>query len=186
MSKVFITSDLHLGHDRSFIYEPRGFKSIEEHDEEIIKRWNSVIDAGTEVYCLGDLMLGNNNHGLECIKKLNGNIHVIRGNHDTDTRMKLYGTCPNIVEIVEGKFLKYKKYHFYLSHFPCLTSNYLDSNKFLKNRMLNLHGHTHFKEKFNINYPYCYNCCVDAHNIYPVRIDQIIEDFLNYHHNSQG
>lgn len=147
MSKVFITSDLHLGHDRSFIYEPRGFKSIEEHDEEIIKRWNSVIDAGTEVYCLGDLMLGNNDHGLECIKKLNGNIHVIRGNHDSDTRMKLYGTCPNIVEIVEGKFLKYKKYHFYLSHYPCLCGNF-DEDKPLRERIVSLCGHQHSKDPF--------------------------------------
>lgn len=174
MSKVFITSDLHLGHDRSFIYEPRGFKSIEEHDEEIIKRWNSVIDAGTEVYCLGDLMLGNNDHGLECIKKLNGNIHIIRGNHDTDTRMKLYGTCPNIVEIVEGKFLKYKKYHFYLSHYPCLCGNF-DEDKSLRERIVSLCGHQHSKDPFvDWDKGLIFHCELDGNNCYPWDLDEII------------
>lgn len=174
MSKVFITSDLHLGHDRSFIYEPRGFKSIEEHDEEIIKRWNSVIDAGTEVYCLGDLMLGNNDHGLECIKKLNGNIHIIRGNHDTDTRMKLYGTCPNIVEIVEGKFLKYKKYHFYLSHYPCLCGNF-DEDKPLRERIVSLCGHQHSKDPFvDWDKGLIFHCELDGNNCYPWDLDEII------------
>ena len=30
---VYITSDLHFGHNRNFIYESRGFSSIEEHDK---------------------------------------------------------------------------------------------------------------------------------------------------------
>ena len=32
MSKVWITSDLHIGHNREFVYEYRGFASCEEHD----------------------------------------------------------------------------------------------------------------------------------------------------------
>ena len=37
---IWITSDLHLQHDKPFIYEARGFSSIQEHDEAIIKNWN--------------------------------------------------------------------------------------------------------------------------------------------------
>ena len=36
MSEVYITSDLHFGHNQSFLYEPRGFSSIGEHDRVII------------------------------------------------------------------------------------------------------------------------------------------------------
>jgi calcineurin-like phosphoesterase family protein len=65
VSKIFITSDLHFGHDRGFLYEPRGFSNIESHDETVIQNWNSVVEPEDEVYILGDLMLNDNSHGIE-------------------------------------------------------------------------------------------------------------------------
>ena len=112
MNKIFFTSDTHFGHQRSFLWEPRGFNSIEEHDETIIKNWNEVVGPEDEVYHLGDVMLNNNEYGLECIKRLNGKIHLILGNHDTENRAILYEECPNIVEICFAKELKIGKYYF--------------------------------------------------------------------------
>ena len=37
MSKIFVTSDTHFGHDRGFLYEPRGFENIQEHDVLMLK-----------------------------------------------------------------------------------------------------------------------------------------------------
>ena len=37
---IYLTSDLHLNHNRGFIYEPRGFHSVEEMNEAIIDLWN--------------------------------------------------------------------------------------------------------------------------------------------------
>lgn len=34
---IYVTSDLHLGHDREFIYGPRSFSNVTEHDETIVK-----------------------------------------------------------------------------------------------------------------------------------------------------
>lgn len=34
---IYLTSDLHFGHNKEFLYKPRGFNSIEAHDEQIIK-----------------------------------------------------------------------------------------------------------------------------------------------------
>lgn len=176
MSNIWFCSDTHFGHNREFLYEPRGFNNIWEHDKQIIKNWNSVIQSEDEVYHLGDVMLGNNDYGLSCLKQLKGNIHIIRGNHCTDTRMKLYPECWNIVEITEGQFFKYKKYHFYLSHFPCIVSNY-DADKPLKARMISLCGHSHTKDKFqDIDKGLIYHCELDAHDNYPVLIDDIIKD----------
>ena len=87
MNKIWITSDLHFGHQREFLYEPRGFTSIYDHDEEIIKNWNSVVDIDDDVYILGDIMLNDNEYGIKLFKRLKGKIHIIRGNHDTDARM---------------------------------------------------------------------------------------------------
>ena len=114
---IYITSDWHFGHDRDFIYQPRGFSSVGEMNEEIIAKYNEIVKPEDDVYVLGDLMLGCNEVGLHCIKNLKGNIHVIRGNHDTNTRMDLYNNCYNIVEITEGKFLNYKDYQFFQKMF---------------------------------------------------------------------
>lgn len=104
MGKIWLTSDTHFGHDRDFIWQPRGYNSVYESDKDLIKKWNEVVSPEDDVYHLGDVMLGDNEYGLSCVKQLKGNIHLVRGNHDTDARMKLYNQCYNIVEITEGQF----------------------------------------------------------------------------------
>jgi calcineurin-like phosphoesterase family protein len=176
MSNIWATSDWHFGHDKSFLYSPRGFDNVYDMNEAIIKNYNSVVQPDDDVYVLGDLMLNDNEAGMRCIKSLKGNIHVIRGNHDTDARMELYDTCYNIVEICEGEFLRYGKYHFYLSHYPTLTSN-IDNDKPLKARMISLCGHSHTQDPFaDFSKGLIYHCEVDAHNLYPVAIEDIIKD----------
>ena len=86
MSKIYLSSDLHFFHDKDFIYKPRGFENILDMNETILKNWNNTVSEEDEVYLLGDLMLGDNNKGIELIKQLNGKIHVILGNHDSATR----------------------------------------------------------------------------------------------------
>ena len=173
---IYVTSDLHFGHDREFIYGPRGFKSVQENDETIIEHWNSVVKPEDKVYILGDLMLNDNAHGIECLKRLNGEKSFIRGNHDTKARLKLYmdEQGADIGYIGDACFLDYKGYHFYMSHFPTLTGNLDDRG--LKHMTLNLFGHTHQKENFYEDRPYMYHVGVDSHGCYPVSLDQIIED----------
>ena len=74
MSKIFLTSDTHFGHDREFLWGPRGFTNSQEHDEAVIKNWNETVSPDDIVYHLGDLMLGDNAHGIECVKRLNCHI----------------------------------------------------------------------------------------------------------------
>lgn len=179
MGNIWFTSDLHFGHQKPFLYEPRGFKTIWDHDKKIIENWNSVVDTDDDVYVLGDLMLNNNDNGLYCIKQLKGRIHIVRGNHDSDTRMLLYKQCYNIVEITEGQFFNWHHYHFYLSHYPCICSNY-DIDKPLKARYISLCGHTHTKDKFaDMDKGLCYHVELDAHEGYPVKIENIVEDIKN-------
>ena len=89
----------------------------------------------------------------------------------------MYSECYNIVDV--GKWadmIKYGKYHFYLSHYPTLTSN-LDQDKPLKARIINLCGHTHKLNEFiDWDKGLIYHCEVDAHNNSPVVLDWIIQD----------
>ena len=174
---IWLTSDLHLEHDREFIWKARSFESVKDMNEQIISRWNTLIKPEDEVYILGDIMLGNNIKGMWAIAELNGRLHLIRGNHDTDTRIALFKGCSQFIEICDAKYLKYGKYHFYMTHYPCLTGNL--EKESLTQMTLNLHGHTHSQKKFFYDLPYCYNVGMDAHNCVPVSIDEIIEDMKN-------
>lgn len=174
MSKIFLTSDTHFGHDREFLWGPRGFTSSQEHDEAIIKNWNEVVGPDDIVYHMGDLMLGDNAHGIECVKRLNGHIKLIRGNHDTDARWKLYATLPNVELIGWAEVIKYKKYRFYLSHHPTMTSN-LEKAPHLRMHLINLYGHTHQPNKFYQSTPFMFHCGLDSNGNKPVSIDDAIE-----------
>lgn len=175
MSAIWITSDWHFCHDREFVYKPRGFDSIYEMNEAIIARHNEVVNMEDDVYVLGDCMLNNNNAGIQAIKQLKGQLHIIQGNHDTNNRINLYNKCWNVVEIAAAAYLKYNGIHFYLSHYPTITAN-LDEDESLKRHLINLYGHTHQKTNFYNEIPFMYHVGMDSHNCYPVNMDTIIED----------
>lgn len=175
---IYFSSDLHFCHDRDFLYKPRGFNSIKEHDEQVIKNWNEIVTDEDEVYVLGDLMLNDNEDGIKKLQQLKGKIHIICGNHDVNTRIELYKTLPNVVEVVYATMIKAGKQHYYLSHYPTLTANYDDRP--YRSHIISLSGHTHKKNKFHFeDNPFCYNVALDAHNNYPVSIEQINEDIHN-------
>lgn len=143
----------------------------------IVENWNSFINEEDDIYILGDLVLNDDEKGLQLINSLKGWLHIIKGNHDTSTRINKYLNIPNVVEVANAQYLDYQKYHFYLSHYPTITSN-LDYDKPLQQRLLNLCGHSHIKDKWaDANKGYIYHCELDAHDMKPVSLDQIIEDF---------
>lgn len=173
---VYLTSDLHFCHNREFIYKPRGFDSIQTHDYVVAENWNSIVNVDDDVYVLGDIMLNDNQAGKKLLSSLKGKIHIIRGNHDTDERMELYKKCWNVVEVENVIYpLIRNGYRFYLSHFPTMiTEN--PNKKRIKDYLINLFGHTHQTEKFYKDIPWMYNVGLDAHNNYPIPIDNVIED----------
>lgn len=145
-------------------------------NKEIIKRHNEVVRPDDDVYILGDLMLGQDyNAGLDCIGQLNGKLHVIRGNHDSDNRVALYEMSQLFDDAVhDALYLNYKKYHFYLSHYPTLTGNL--EKESLKQCTINLFGHTHQTRNFYQDMPFMYHVGVDSHNCYPVNLDDAISE----------
>lgn len=179
MGMIYFTSDCHFSHDKEFLWGPRGFKNQWEMNEKIIENWNAIIQPDDDVYILGDIVLSDINSGIAALKQLKGNIHIIRGNHDSESRLTLYKDCQNVVEVCDGKFLKVGKQTFFLSHYPCLTSN-SDADKPLNRRIINLCGHTHTPDKWHDwNNGLIYHVEMDAHGCQVVSIEQIISDIQN-------
>lgn len=81
--KTFFTSDLHFGHENVIEFDGRPWNTVEEMNEELIKRWNNKVEKGDIVYVLGDLIWKTmTNDAASLIKRLNGQIILIKGNHD--------------------------------------------------------------------------------------------------------
>lgn len=170
---VWATSDLHLNHDKEFIYKPRGFSTIDEMNEAIIERYNNLVLDDDTVYILGDVMLGSNlESGIELIKKLNGNKIIIAGNHDSPRRKAAYKDLG--IFVYDALYVKYNGYTFYLSHYPSITSNL--EKESLKQAVLNLYGHTHQQTNFFYEVPMLYHVGVDSHDCAPVNFETIIDD----------
>ena len=169
-----------VSHDREFIWKARGFNSVDEMNEETIRRFNEVVNPEDTVYILGDIALGGGSQetlekAKALIERLNGSLYLIRGNHDTDNRISMYRDCKNVISCgLWATCIKYEGYHFYLSHFPTLTANL--EKESLKQCTCNLYGHTHQTTNFYMDMPMYYHVGVDSHNCYPVELDNIIEE----------
>ena len=175
MSNIWITSDLHFGHDKPFIWEDRGYSSVEEMNKEQLRKFNEKVQPEDDVYICGDLMLGGES-GKSWLSQLNGKLHIVLGNHDTEAKAAFYRTLPQVVEVVYATMIKANGRHWYLSHYPTMTANFGK----LDRQPINLAGHTHSVNKWeNINTG-TYNIAVDAHNGYPVNIENIALDIKNF------
>ena len=171
---IFITSDLHLNHDKDFIYGPRGYSTVEEMNEDIVRKWNMTIDNKDTIYVLGDIMMGKDiETAAHYWNKLNGDKKIILGNHDSKKKIELYQICPNTEVIGYGGIIKYKGYRFYLSHYPSLCGNVDDRD--LKSCTINLCGHKHTKDAFeDWNLGKIYHVELDTNLMYPYSLDWIL------------
>ena len=87
----------------------RPWDDVLEADEEMIKRWNSVVSETDRVYHLGDVALSKN--GLKLMDRLNGSKILIRGNHDRE-KLSIY---TRYFKDIRGAYT-YK--NFILTHLP--------------------------------------------------------------------
>lgn len=79
----FYIADLHFFHaamnDRM---DHRGFSSVEKMNEYMIMKWNRKVRKNDEVVVIGDLSWGSVEETNALLKRLNGKIYLIQGNHD--------------------------------------------------------------------------------------------------------
>ena len=87
----FLIGCTHFGHANIIKLANRPFSSVQEMDEVMIERWNSVVKKNDTVYHLGDFAFRGapaNNYK----KKLSGNIICLQGNHDDQNWGPMYDT----------------------------------------------------------------------------------------------
>jgi calcineurin-like phosphoesterase family protein len=108
--RKFYIADTHLMHERLLEMQPRAFANIDEHDEHIIKCWNSVVRTEDIVYHLGDfsMQLGRQADKVRWyFSRLNGRKHLIIGNHDVDDDGNLHPTLAALNWEEEPQWMKF-------------------------------------------------------------------------------
>jgi calcineurin-like phosphoesterase family protein len=155
---TFITSDHHF---KSYDL-PLSFMQVFSKDEEdtLIDKWNSVVTLDDIVIYVGDFCDGNVNDLMQYRKWLNGNIVLVKGNHDI-LPDDVYKAIFN--DVYESIYLD--NLNISISHYPT-TDNTIKYH---------IHGHTHRNEVLKEISPNNIFCsCVSKHNGYPILLNDIL------------
>lgn len=162
--EVFFTSDTHFNHQRVVELSKRPFSSVEEMNEAIIERWNSRVKRGDRVYHLGDFALGRTQDAASIARRLNGQIFLLRGNHDKVAEHKL--VRDRFIWIKDYFRLKVGDQPIVLCHYAFRTWNEIHYGSW------NLHGHSHGSLEESENLPQC-DVGVDCWDFYPASYGEI-------------
>lgn len=184
MGKIFFTSDNHFGHERVIRFDNRPFATVEEMDAEMIRRWNAKVGKGDLVYVLGDMIWKiRNDDAPSLIKSLNGQIILIKGNHDrflhnAKAKSALAGIkdYEDICVTLEDGTKK-----------RCILSHYfIPMYNGHRYQAIHLHGHSHFTDEADVEIDIAdklnergirteiYNVGCMYWNYEPVTLDEII------------
>ena len=157
MSQIFLIGDTHFGHKNIITYEPtlRPFTTIEEHDEALIDRWNSVVTAQDTVWHLGDVLFGEKSFAL--LPRLKGIKKLVLGNHDHYPVARYAEHFTQIRGCAEVR-------GYILSHIPV---HFTQNARFHGN----IHGHLHAK---SLDTPFHHNVSAEQINLTPIAFDALI------------
>ena len=116
--KLFFTSDTHFFHGRIIELCNRPFHSVEEMNEALITNWNRVVPRDGVVFHLGDFAFGGPDEWNSILDRLNGEIHLILGNHDM--RMARTEVMDRFSEVTLQKIISVDGRNILLNHYPFL------------------------------------------------------------------
>lgn len=158
----FFTSDLHLNHTNIIKYCDRPFNSVNHMNNTIIERWNNKINAGDEVYHLGDFCFRRDGiRGADWISMLNGRITFIKGNHDERS-----------LTMIREAVIKASQLKILLIHRPEDASIFEDYDMILCG-----HVHNKWKHKISSSGTPVINVGTDVWEFRPCSLEQVLEYF---------
>ena len=135
--RTFYIADLHFGHEKILIYDSRPFSDITENDEELIRRWNSAVGRGDEVWILGDVSWRSPAETAALLRRMNGVKRLCVGNHDS-TLIRNAESAACFEEITPYKEIRLaKNYGAVLCHYPIPCFN-----RHMRG-WVHLYGHVH-------------------------------------------
>jgi len=138
------------------------------------QNWNKTVRPNDEIYILGDVTMKGSVYAAEILQQLNGRKYLIKGNHDRFVDQA--GFDRSLFEwIRDYHMLNYQNQRFILFHYPIEEWNHSFRGS------IHLHGHQHNNKSYNYQNlekgKYRFDVGVDANDMYPVSIEEIITFF---------
>ena len=107
----YYISDLHFGHNNVIKFDNRPFNNIQEMESTIVENWNKTVKDNDVVYVLGDLFWKTYDAD-RILPILNGQIILIKGNHDSIEPLR------RKIKVFDYLEIKDNKRNVVLSHYP--------------------------------------------------------------------
>jgi calcineurin-like phosphoesterase family protein len=170
----FITSDIHFGHKNimSFCPESRAFGEgdVTKMDEEIIRRWNSVVQPGDTTFILGDVAFCNAEKAVSHIRRLNGYKVLIKGNHDVKL-VKDKGFAAQFIDMHDYFSMNVNEIKVVMFHYPIAEWDQMHRGS------VHFHGHLHGGVSGMERYR-CLDVGMDSYNCYPIQLTTAVDTAL--------
>ena len=172
--RLFFTADTHFGYSTIIQYCSRPFRDVEEMNSELIRLWNETVPDDGIVFHLGDFGRGSANAIARIVSQLNGEVHLIAGNHDASRVSPR--ALPGFASIREQRLIDVDGQKIYLNHFPFLCYGGAYSN------VWQLFGHVHSRPisnsdldtpRLHMLFPSQYDVGVDNNGYRPVSFAQV-------------
>ena len=116
---VWFTSDTHFYHLNIIRFCSRPFGSIEEMNDELVRRWNETVPPDGVVFHLGDFAFGGPKEWTDILSRLNGRIFLVLGNHDM--RHLKQGVMERFAYVSQQMTIRVGRQPIVLNHHPFLT-----------------------------------------------------------------
>ena len=140
----YYIADLHFFHAAmNSKMDCRGFADITQMNEYMIQKWNGKVRKNDEVVIIGDFSWGSPEETTELLKRLNGRLYLIQGNHDRFLKHKEMD-LRRFVWVKSYEELQDNRKKVVLCHYPimCYNGQYrLDEKGNPRTYML--YGHVH-------------------------------------------
>ncbi len=178
MNEIFVTSDQHLYHKNIIGFCNRPFLDEYEMNEEIILRWNQIVDNDDIVLNLGDVsagLKGRNQEFADLIKRFNGHKVLIRGNHDhQDNSFYVNNGFIHVMDhlFFDGILFTHAPGKQKDTHHPHKFNEFTSILQETYKPILTIHGHVHSIGSEIIAH---HNCAVDRNNFIPIHLKTILE-----------
>jgi len=168
MTNYFFSSDLHYGHKNIIEYCGRPWNNIDDMDEGLIERHNSVVGPLDVTFILGDISFRSVEKTKTILKRMNGRHIHIKGNHDPAEGFgdATYEFHRDFIGKVNGQM-------FHMYHFPLTSWYHMGSPH---DKTIHLHGHIHSAPGTDIPIECKFDVGVDANNWTPVSFDHIMAE----------